>query len=439
MDNSKFNMSIEPLFKADKAIKALTQKPKLLDAIERQNKLFDLATPAHTLMATCSAVSSILSTYPSVLEGSNAGLNAYKYWLDTSAFNPSEHIATIQNALTIASDSLAVYTPKLYDALNISGINAFECETARVLKAAEIHVPFAMSSVQIADTLRAMNSLPSNILPAVDKTLASSRLLTEYRSLVERQHTQIQKDVWNSAKRLKIIEIATDLVQEQIASATQFVENTWNDSAGYPEDIQLDDAKTAIQYIPSYLGYTFREDSSHDLEEEFAKSMISKIMNGGKAISEKLEYIDELCMATGREAIFKPTTKTYRAIHCISTSFSADAATFGCVVDSLYMLIYEGSGEAKRILTVLPDSECSALWNIKHIRTDFRHDIEHGDEKKFLKKKQAIGSAYQSICGKPRPLKQKDWVTAHCSLFDSVNDFLQAIIDKLSDSQGDLR
>lgn len=114
------------------------------------------------------------------------------------------------------------------------------------------------------------------------------------------------------------------------------------------------------------------------------------------------------------------------------TSFSTDDKTFGCVVDSLYMLIYEGSGSAKRILEVLSDSECTTLWNIKHIRTDFRHDIEHGDEKKYLAKKQEIGCAYQAICGKLRPLKQKDWVAAHAMLFKHVDEFLQSIIDKLS-------
>ena len=137
-------------------------------------------------------------------------------------------------------------------------------------------------------------------------------------------------------------------------------------------------------------------------------------------------------MATGQTEIFTPTTKVYTAVQCLLTSFSTDDITFGSVIDSLYMLIYEGSGGAKRIREVLTDTECTILWNIKHIRTDFRHDIEHGDEKKYLAKKRQIGRAYQTICGKPRPLKQKDWVTAHFMLFKQVDELLQSIIDKLS-------
>ena len=101
-------------------------------------------------------------------------------------------------------------------------------------------------------------------------------------------------------------------------------------------------------------------------------------------------------------------------------------------MDSLYMLIYEGSGSANRILEVLNDEACLPLWNIKSLRTDCRHDVEHGSEEQIQKKKREIGETYQSICGKLRPFKQKEWVTAHCNLFVKINNFLDLIIEKLS-------
>ena len=409
----------------------LIQKPEWLEAVERQQQLMDFGAPIRSMLTEFSDRISFFSSNLADLKGLTAGLNTYSHLLDIHTFNPSEDITGIQATLTSMADRISACTPRLYETLNLPALNVLECETASILKAAEINLPFALHSLQIADILQGIGSLDVGIVPQIDETLASSRLVRDYTSLVERQHIQIQKNVEHSATRLKVIEIATNLLQDQIASAVQYAESE-SDSEDVREEISLTDVRTGIQFIPSYLGYTFRENAGYDLDEEFAKSAVSKIWNSGKEIPQKIEYINELCMAVGRTPVFKPTTKAYTAIQCLLTSFSADDITFGCVIDSLYMLIYEGSGSAKRILEILSDDECVTLWNIKHIRTDFRHDIEHGDEKKYLAKKKLIGSAYQSICGKARPLKQKDWVTAHSVLFEQVNDFLQSIIDKLS-------
>lgn len=425
MKKSLFEFPNNPL------LNCIVEKPEWIKVFERQQQMLNAMTPMSSMLAEYAGIMSCLPHDVTELTGLAAELKTYNYLLDISAFNPNEHIANMQAMLTSVADNLSVYIPHLYEALNIPALNALECETASILKAAEIDTPFAMHALEIADTLQNLTTSFASVLPQIDEALAASRLVKDYASLVERQHIQIQKDVRCSVTRLKVIEIATGLLQDHMASAAQYAESEI-DNESVVEEVSLDQARTGIQFIPSYLGYTFRENAGYDLDEEFAKSMVSKIWNSGKEIPQKIEYINELCMAIGKEPIFKPTTKTYTAVQCLSTSFSADNTTFGCVIDSLYMLLYEGSGSAKRILEVLSDAECTVLWNIKLIRTDFRHDIEHGDEKKYLAKKKQIGCAYQTICGKPRPLKQKDWVTAHLGLFNQVNEFLQSIMDKLS-------
>lgn len=434
MKKSTFEIPDSPLLETARRLNRLVNKPEWIKVIERQQQWLNAITPMTPMSSKLTEYANLASRLPhsvTGLSGLAAGLKTYNYLLDISDFNPNEHIAGIQAMLTSVADSLSVRTPHLYEALNIPALNAMECETATLMKASGIDTQFAMRSLEISDTLQNLTTLYKSILPQIDEALAESRLVKDYTSLVERQHIQIQKDVKCSTVRLKVIEIATDLLQDHMASAVQYAESeSGNESVA--EEIPLNHARTGIQFIPSYLGYTFRENAGYDLDEEFAKSMVSKIWNSGKEIPQKIEYINELCMTMGKESIFKPTTKTYTSVQCLLTSFSADNTTFGCVIDSLYMLLYEGSGSAKRILEVLPDADCTVLWNIKHIRTDFRHDIEHGDEKKYLKKKRQIGCAYQAICGKPRPLKQKDWVTAHSELFTQVNEFLQSIMDILS-------
>jgi hypothetical protein len=183
------------------------------------------------------------------------------------------------------------------------------------------------------------------------------------------------------------------------------------------------------------VSYNKQEYSKDDyITKEFKKSMICKIIKGGKEITSKVEYINDYYLSNGGKELFTPTNKTISAVSCLLTAFSVDDLTFGNVIDSLYMLLYEGSGSAKRICEVLSDSECAPLWDIKHIRTDFRHDVEHGEEKKYLNKKQLIGAAYKDICGKNKPLKQKDWVIAHCNLFVKVNkSFIISIVKSKSE------
>lgn len=425
-----FESPENPFLEIMKKLNSLTQKSEWLEAVKQQ-RLFDVGSPLCSMLTEYSHILSCTPSSLTDLKGLTAGLNTYNYLLDIHMFNPIDHINGMQAMLTSVADSLSAYMPHSCETMKLSTLGALELETASILKAAEIDLPFAMHSLQIANSLQCFTSLDSGVLSQIDEVLASSRLIKDYTLLVERQHIQIQRNAECSSKRLKIIEIATGILQDQLVSAAQYAESECA-KEDISEEIPLANARTGIQFIPSYLGYTFQENAEYDLEEEFSKSMISKILNSGKEILHKIEYINELRTATGQALIFKPTTKAYTAIPCLVTSFSTDNKTFGCVVDSLYMLIYEGSGDAKRILEVLSDNECTTLWNIKHIRTDFRHDTEHGDEKKYLAKKQKIGRAYQAICGKPRPLKQKDWVTAHSVLFKQVDELLQSIIDKLS-------
>ncbi len=446
MKPSKSNIYLDPSIMSDSLIDRLTEDDVWLNENSIQHRILDTSPSLEFLFPTCEENDAFFIKSP-CLTDTTLDLSSRKYLIDSSAFSPDEHGVCLQQSLLDIGEKLTPYTNNLYDTLNLPELNAAECETARLLRAAEIHTPIALHSLELADSLQGLSSLNMDYSPEIDETLLNPRLLRGYSSLVEHQYSQIQKDIENleasessiksSINRLKVIELATDVIQDQISVAAQHASADVEDDSVCAGEIQLADAKNVISYMPSYLGYTLRENSRHDVLTEFEKSLIGRIIVGGKDIAHKIQDINELCMAGEREAIFTPTTKMYGAIQCISASFSVDSVTFGCVIDSLYMLIYEGSGSAKRITSLLTDSECSTLWLIKNIRTDFRHDIEHGNKTKYLAKKKEIADAYYSLCGQPRPIKQRDWVNAHCELFEKVNAFLQLIIDKLSSNMGE--
>lgn len=335
-----------------------------------------------------------------------------------------------ENICPIITD-WALKVPDLTKMLDLPKLNSLACETALLLQTHSIDVQLSMPALQIAESLSYLNSLDFPALSSAVRALSSTSLLNDYTSLVDKQYKAIQRNVRNSSRHMKVIEIATDLLQENIYSASIQVDQELEDLDVHEEGLNSG-AKTVIQFIPTYLGYAFRSNTNYDIDEEFAKSMICKIMCEGRNIIYKIGYINDLYMSDGKEPMFKTTNKSLMATNHLSADFAIDSDTFGSIVDSLYILIYEGSGDAKRVRGILSDEECATLWNIKSLRTDFRHDIEHGEKSKYLKKKCEIAETYQQICGKKKPLKQKDWVNSHYNLFSRVNLFLDTIIDKLT-------
>lgn len=99
---------------------------------------------------------------------------------------------------------------------------------------------------------------------------------------------------------------------------------------------------------------------------------------------------------TGKD-LFKMTTESLKCVRIISTPVSSKKE-FEEFIGAMYKLIYEGSGALKRIPENLI-KEDSVLFDIKHLRTDFFHDVEHGKEIDIMKKKKIIASIYDKYIG----------------------------------------
>lgn len=433
MNESDLKNALSPLISAGNELQELIQQPAAFASALQDissNALSPFSSIKDILPRTLPSIMSV----PYLFDGCLAGIKAFKYKLDLCSFKAAECLPIIQSSLSTLARNISSVLPEIGTKISLTELNALECETIKTIKSTSNSLDLELTSLRLADSVNALTSLRTAILPLVDHTLGSSSFLQEYVSLIRSQHQQIQKGAENIKAHLGIIELATDLVQKQISSLVQYAEANTSELADVDEDNLVNATKSAIKYIPVYLGYTLRNGSQYELETEFAKSMVARILESGSQLIENIEYINEVSMISGKEAVFKTTTKGYQAVHCVSTAFAVDSATFGYVVDSLYYLLYEGSGNATRLLEIINDEECIALWNIKHLRTDFRHDIEHGSGKNIQKKRKMIADAYCSICGLVRPRKQKDWVEAHWKLLSQTNDMLQTVIDRLQSS-----
>ncbi|MBU4186555.1 MAG: DUF262 domain-containing protein [Proteobacteria bacterium] len=116
-------------------------------------------------------------------------------------------------------------------------------------------------------------------------------------------------------------------------------------------------------------------------------------------VSRTLVYeVNRTYSATNGEDLFKMTTKSSNAIHTLGVA-CRDIIAYGEFVDSLYFLVYEGSGNCKRLPSPTPDF----AMDVKFLRANVRHDLDHGSEKDVANKVTRNAKVFQKYSGKKTP------------------------------------
>jgi len=141
-------------------------------------------------------------------------------------------------------------------------------------------------------------------------------------------------------------------------------------------------------------------------------------------ISSRIYAVNERSCAKSGEDIFKLTNKSARAIKKLAAVCTSDKE-FGEIVDSLYFIVYEGSGDCKRLPSPPPDF----AMDIKFLRTHLRHDLDHGDERAAAKKRRRGASILRKYLGKPSLAEcgPDDFSAAHLRILDEFKRTLEQL------------
>jgi len=116
--------------------------------------------------------------------------------------------------------------------------------------------------------------------------------------------------------------------------------------------------------------------------------------------SRTLVYeVNRTYSATAGEDRFKMTTKSSKAIDTLGM-VCRDIATYGNFIDALYFLVYEGSGNCNRLPSSPPPD---FVMDVKFLRADIRHDLDHGAKKNVAKKITRNAAVFEKYSGKKTP------------------------------------
>jgi hypothetical protein len=295
--------------------------------------------------------------------------------------------------------------------------------------------------------------LPKNITVTVESVLATAAPFmeqfkpdkyfmdcalssgAEYQKFAANQFAKLEYDSGIIAeRRIEVTNLCSELLQN--INTSLGVGCVLERNLKLNEYIKRESFKPCLYpQVNQHIGFVYSDRFKGSVEEEFNNSFPVRINKIGARIVKMINQINVIACNCGKREIFKPTNKTMLACGIIPSEFAKNEHKFFSVIDSLYFLLYEGSGEAKRLLSICSDEDLKPLWMIKSLRNFSRHDLEHGPASKINKKRETVANYFISLINKPLPIKTGDWGKAQLVLYKETNLMLSRILADVEQSR----
>ena len=173
--------------------------------------------------------------------------------------------------------------------------------------------------------------------------------------------------------------------------------------------------KKLILFDPSFAQYFLKDGSAE-------KSLEKQIQDLGDTVGELVYKCNEEYRAKNGEDIFKATNETAKGFRLLGNSIK-DQDSYGQLVDALYKIIYEGSGSGNRLGSPLPE----IVKDIVTLRTDLRHDVDHGKQSKIRAKEKLVAETVRRYSGKLSItlLGKEDFLALQLGVLDGLKNYLE--------------
>lgn len=237
-------------------------------------------------------------------------------------------------------------------------------------------------------------------------------------------------------RRIEVIEAAGELLEqseETVQMAAEMAsESSSAEEAPERKHEEEENYQVSINLFQSLEPHTSQIIASNsDIQTAIEGTIPGRICEAGRGIAARVFEINRFSEYDADDAIFKPTNFAMMSMAALPCSLAFNSTEFGVVVDRLFFLLYEGSGDAKRITPIVPFDELPELLRLKHLRLGYRHDIDHGKPAEALKKKKDVGEAFKGLIGKPYPTESHEWPLAQLHLYEQISAMLDRIFERL--------
>ena len=288
----------------------------------------------------------------------------------------------------------------------------------------------------VASQISSITGLVSPLTESVRELIAPTAMLTDLGKIALDAHQSMVEAGSLSEWKLGVVDSASYLVDRQVDWTSKICDSVYGDTPFINLD-NLDVVSPRVNII-SWLPIEFEEERKRKKDikpkEALDNSAILRLSEKGKRLINRVVDINNLCLRTGREQLFKYTGTTTRAAATMGGTACMSRNDFGEVVDGLYMFFYENLERIKGLVTdaaVRGEDAFQCIFRVKAMRTDYRHDYEHGSEGDIRKKNKMIGSAYAYYSGKPVLTSSADFLMAQEKLYDEFDVLAGYLVSEL--------
>ncbi len=150
-----------------------------------------------------------------------------------------------------------------------------------------------------------------------------------------------------------------------------------------------------------------------------------RIANLSDSIVNLVDQLNKKHALKEGEDLFKATNKTAQAMLRIRKPVTT-FAKYKDFIDDLYFLFRESLGSR------LDGNWPSALADVNILRTDIRHDVDHGDAAKIRSKRKKIGSVFEKYVGEkgPETLDPTKFPIVQANLLGAIEGDLRVLLAK---------
>jgi hypothetical protein len=154
--------------------------------------------------------------------------------------------------------------------------------------------------------------------------------------------------------------------------------------------------------------------------------MSSRVKNLAEAVSALVSQVNEKYAAQNGEDMFRPTNKTVAAQNRLRQQIT-NLADYESFIDSMYFLFWEGPGSK------LQSSWPTSFVHVRDLRTDLRHDVDHGEAGKVKSKRKKIGATFVQYggLGSPETMEPTLLAIVQANLLSAVEGDLKEILHSL--------
>jgi len=150
-----------------------------------------------------------------------------------------------------------------------------------------------------------------------------------------------------------------------------------------------------------------------------------RVSNLGDSITQLIDQLNKKYAANAGEDLFKATNKTAHALVRIrKTAKSLDE--YKALIDDLYFLFRESVGSR------LGGNWPASFADVNELRTDLRHDVDHGDAGKVRSKRRKIGKIFGKYAGggTPDTMEPSKFPLVQSNVLGAIEGDLRGLLTK---------